>query len=137
MHNTSNDRNFRFFFYRDLKHCRQSIKQFLRSLLVEKNDGNNDRNFVNGKVLSMLGTTMVKERFEKMHMDRNQAVTRSKSNHCSIVVLEFKKNGTRVMRMNNVCTGDFQGDIVLYTVRLKAWTLKTCVILKIEMSILV
>ena len=30
-----------------------------------ENDGNNDRKFVHGKELSMLGNIMVKERFEK------------------------------------------------------------------------
>ena len=74
------------FFYHDLKHCRQSIKQCLRSLLIEKIYGNNDRNFVYGKVLSMLGTKMVKECFEKTCMDWNQAVTRPKSKHCYVVV---------------------------------------------------
>ena len=39
--------------------------------------------------MSMIGTIMLKERFKKTHVVRNQAVNRSKSNHCSIVVSVF------------------------------------------------
>ena len=54
-----------FFFNRILKHYLKSINQCLRCLLVDKNKGNSDRNFVYGKVISMLGILMVKESFEK------------------------------------------------------------------------
>ena len=79
------------FFKRDLNQCSTPIKQCLQCLLMENNDSNDDKNFMHRKVLSILGTLMVKERFEKLNAIQNQAVTRCKSNVSSIVISEFRK----------------------------------------------
>ena len=57
---------------------------------MENNDSNDDKNFMHRKVLPILGTLMVKERFEKLNTIQNQAVTRFKSNVCPIVISEFR-----------------------------------------------
>ena len=57
-----------FLFNRDFKPHLKPINQCLRLCLVEKNDGSSDRNFSYGKVLSMLGTLIVKEKSEKIEI---------------------------------------------------------------------
>ena len=73
------------YFNRDLNQHSTPIKECLRCLLIENNDSNNYKNVACRKVLSILGTLMVKERFEKLNAIENQAMTRHKSNICSIV----------------------------------------------------
>ena len=79
------------FFSRDLNQHSTPITKCLRCLLIENNDSNNDKNFMHRKVLSILGTLMVKERFEKLNAIQNQPVIISTSNIWSIMISEFRK----------------------------------------------
>ena len=95
------------FFSRDLNQHSTPITKCLRRLLIENNDSNNDKNFACRKVLPILGKLMVKERFEKLNAIQNQAVTRYKSNVCSIVISEFRKKWDKRYENEQCLHGNF------------------------------
>ena len=68
-----------------------------------KNDNNNDKIFLHRKLLSVLGTSIAKERFEKIYVNQNQVMNRCESNLYSVAVSKLRKNGISVTRMNNIC----------------------------------